>query len=307
MSNNNKMTGMVITSMLAKWLINWLNKERNATSQSWCDFNRLSLEIRPCDVLLVEGHSRASRLIKGLTQSIWTHSAIYIGTLEDIKSADLRDRILEFYPAKPDEQLLIEPLLGEGTIITPLSKYQHENVRICRPKGLSHDDMQHITRHVIDHLGVDYNIRQLLDLARFSFPYRFIPRRWRSSLFEYQTGIPKKTVCSSMIASAFATVQYPIHPIVQHEKDGGVRLYKRNIHMYVPRDFDTSPYFEILKYPFQNLDDPAFYRQLPWDNNGVICNKEGDCFVPTIPATVSETIDGSVAMFSEAPEQVFNE
>ena len=179
--------------------------------------------------------------------------------------------------------MLIEPLLGEGTIITPRSKYKRDHIRICRPRGLEKADIQHITRHVVGHLGLDYNVRQLFDLARFSIPFSFIPRRWRSSLFEHCPGIPNKTVCSSMIASAFAEVQYPILPIIHHKKDGGVRLYKRNIQMYVPRDFDTSPYFDILKYPYPGLDDAARYRQLPWDS-GLVCNSEEDCFTPVMVA-----------------------
>ncbi len=272
---------MAIRAGLGKWLINWLNKETNLGGQAFCDFKRLSLEILPCDVVLVEGRTRASQLIKTVTQSIWTHSAIYIGRLRDIHNDDLRERILEFYPAHPNERLLIEPLLGKGTIVTPLKKYMHDHLRICRPRGLSVPDRHYITRHVVGHLGLDYNIRQLLDLARFSMPYTILPRRWRSSLFEHQPGIPNKTVCSSMIASAFTEVQYPIHPIVHHKKDGRLRLYKRNTRMYMPKDFDTSPYFDVIKYPFIGLDDPSLYRQLPWDNNGMICNTERDCFIPT--------------------------
>ncbi len=282
--DNNKKGGIGSKSVLGNWLINWLNKKNHATGRYLCDFKRLSFEIRPCDVLLVEGRTRASELIKAVTKSTWTHSAIYIGRPKDIKNIELRNRILDFYPAKLNERLLIEPLLGEGTVITPLEKYRHEHLRICRPSGLSLVDMQKITSHVIDHLGLDYNIRQLLDLARFSFPFNIIPRRWRSTLYEHQVGIPNKTVCSSMIASAFATVQYPIRPIVRHEKDGRVRLYNRNNRMYVPRDFDTSPYFDILKYPFPALDDPALYRQLPWDENGVVCNTEQECFMPSTAA-----------------------
>jgi len=295
---------MGIKTMLLNWLINWLNEESHVVGRYQCNFERLSLEIRPCDVLLVEGRTRASEFIKAVTKSIWTHSAIYIGRPSDIKNIELRNRVLEFYPASFNEQLLIEPLLGKGTVITPLSDYKHEHLRICRPSGLSLVDTQMITGHVIDHLGLDYNIRQLVDLARFSFPFNIIPRRWRSTLYQYQVGIPEKTVCSSMIASAFSAVQYPIRPIVHHEKDGGVRLYNRNNRMYVPRDFDTSPYFDILKYPYPALDDPALYRQLPWDNNGVVCNTERECYMPASSPLTSRS---SAAAFNETTVQARNE
>src|SRR5262245_57945490 len=35
--------------------------------------------LRKCDVLLVDGDQRVSQVIKYLTQSAWSHSAIYVG------------------------------------------------------------------------------------------------------------------------------------------------------------------------------------------------------------------------------------
>ena len=57
-------------------------------------------------------------------------------------------------------------------------------------------------------------------------------------------------------------------------------MYKRNFRLYTPPDFDYSPYFEIIKYPLLGLNDLAVYRQLPWDQDGVICNDENDCYIP---------------------------
>src|SRR3569832_2812393 len=70
---------------LKAWLVGrftrWLVKEQPLSDMPLCDFDRLSLEIRPCDVLLVEGRSRVSNIIKNITQTAWTHSALYIGRL----------------------------------------------------------------------------------------------------------------------------------------------------------------------------------------------------------------------------------
>src|SRR3569832_2440606 len=53
---------------LKAWLVGrftrWLVKEQPLSDMPLCDFDRLSLEIRPCDVLLVEGRSRVSNIIK---------------------------------------------------------------------------------------------------------------------------------------------------------------------------------------------------------------------------------------------------
>ena len=266
-----------------KWLtdkfISWLMHEDEITGVPPCDFDRLCFEIRPCDVLLVEGRSRVSEVIKTITQSVWTHSALYIGRMVDIRDKTVREHVSWLYDGDPEDHLIIEPLLGEGTIVSPLKKYATEHLRICRPTGLSHTDAQKVIENAVDHLGHEYDVQQILDIYRFLLPYHFIPRRWRSSLFEHNAGESTRTVCSTMIANAFSSVHFPILPVV-HKSDNGYRLYKRNTLLYTPRDFDYSPYFEIIKYPLLGLNDLAVYRQLPWDQNGVICNDENDCYIP---------------------------
>jgi hypothetical protein len=42
-------------------------------------------------------------------------------------------------------------------------------------------------------------------------------------------------------------------------------MYQRNARFCVPRDFDYSPYFEIIKYPYIDyISDKKGYRELPW-------------------------------------------
>ena len=266
-----------------KWfgdkIIHWLTHESDPLGTPPCDFDRLSFEIRPCDVILVEGRSRVSEVIKTITQSVWTHSALYIGRLVDIEDPNVREHVNWLYDGDPEDQLIIEPLLGEGTIVAPLKKYAKDHLRICRPTGLSRQDARYVINTAAKHLGHEYDVRQLLDLARFFLPYGVLPRRWRSSLFEHHAGESTRTVCSTMIASAFTAVHFPILPVI-HKTGEGFRLYKRNVRLYTPKDFDHSPYFEIIKYPLLGLNDLAVYRQLPWDKDGIICNDENDCFIP---------------------------
>ena len=137
--------GVGLKSWLVKKFTAWLVQERARPEMPLCDFAHLALEIRPCDVLLVEGRSRVSDIIKNITQTIWTHSALYIGRLEDIDDPGLRALIEKFYQGDPGEQLIIEALLGEGTLINPLSKYRGEHLRICRPKSLSQQACDTVT------------------------------------------------------------------------------------------------------------------------------------------------------------------
>ncbi len=271
---------MALKSWLLKKFVGWLNHEFPFDGEPPCDFQRLSDEIRPCDVLLVEGRTRVGNMIKTITTSPWTHSALYLGRLSEIDDPALRCLIQQHYDGDDDDQLLIEPLLGYGTIIRRLDVYEGEHLRICRPSSLTSKDAQIVISRAADHLGVGYDIRQLIDLARFLFPFGIIPRRWRSSLFKAGAGEQTKTVCSTMIAEVFSEVHYPVLPVIHRDEAGDLHLYKRNTRLYTPSDFDYSPYFDIIKYPILGLDDLAVYRQLPWDEEGLVCNAVGDCFVP---------------------------
>lgn len=279
---------MGLKGWLIKRFIAWLNHEKSPGSVAPCDFERLSFEIRPCDVLLVEGRTRIANIIKAVTISHWTHSALYIGRLRDIDDEAIQARILRFYEFDLDEQLVIEPLLGQGTVINPLSKYRNDHLRICRPKGLERSDAQRVIATAVDHLGMQYDMRQLIDLARYILPFGILPKRWRSTLFEYHPGTHSRTVCSTMIADAFAAVHYPVRPVIRRRSDGQLSFHKRNTRLYTPSDFDYSPYFQIVKYPILGFDDVAVYRQLPWDAEGLICNSEDECFLPAPAATKAQ-------------------
>ena len=267
---------------LGKKIVGWLTTEGDSGTPPLCDFDRIRYEIRPCDVLLVEGRSRVSEIIRTVTQSPWSHSALYIGRIHDIDDEELRDKVLSFYDGDPNEQLIIEAWLGEGTVVNPLNKYRDDSLRLCRPDGLARHDAQHVLKFALQHLGFDYDLRQLLDLARLLFPYSVIPRRWRSSLFQHNAGSPTRSVCSSMIAAAFASVKFPVLPVLEERHDGSLRMIPRNTRLFTPRDFDYSPYFDIIKCPHLDFARRPSYRDMPWDRKGRVCNDRGDCYVPTM-------------------------
>ena len=257
----------------------WLTFETPNDSPKLSEFDRLRYSLKPGDVLLVEGRSRVAEIIKLITQSRWTHSMLYIGRIHDIVDHDLRKRVAKYYDYDEDDHLIIESLLGAGTIITSLEKYRDDHLRICRPTALTHQDAQKVIEYAILQLGTDYNVRHLLDLARFMFPYGILPKRWRSSLFEHNAGVPTETICSTMMAEAFASVHFPIQPILHKDAGGQLKLFRRNSKLITPPDFDYSPYFDVIKYPMLDFDELAVYRKLPWDRSGVHCDKNGDCFI----------------------------
>lgn len=231
------------------------------------NFDRIRRELRPCDVLLVEGRSRISDAIKAVTQSPWSHAALYVGRLHDVEDESARRTLARQSGLPPEEQLIIESQLGYGTVVRSLGIYEDEHLRICRPQGLSGDDASQVVSYAINRLGVPYDVRQIFDLARFLIPWAFLPRQWRSSLFTAGVGDETRTVCSTMIAEAFGAVQFPILPLVQRTEDDDVHLYRRNPKLCTPSNFDYSPYFEIIKYPFVDFSTSPAYKLLPWSSD----------------------------------------
>jgi Permuted papain-like amidase enzyme, YaeF/YiiX, C92 family len=193
--------------------------------------------IEPGDVLLVEGNNRISGIIKYLTQSTWSHAALYVGPIDGAQEDD------------GEPHVLIEAYVGDGVISAPLSKYFSYHTRMCRPVGLSYEDRTAVCRYAINRIGFGYDTKNILDLMRFLIPLP-IPQRWRRRMIALGSGDPTKMICSALIAQAFDTVRYPILPRITRAGSRAARreiLHIRDSSLYMPRDFDISPYFEIVK------------------------------------------------------------
>ena len=272
---------MNLFQFIAAPVIAFLNQERKPRKFPLSDYERISYELKPCDVILVEGRTKVSDVIGWITLSPWTHAALYIGRIHDIEDPELQKIIRHHYRGDDSDKLIVESLLGKGTIIRHLKVYEHDHLRICRPSRLNVRDSHQIIRFALSRLGVEYDIRQILDLARLMFPWSVLPRKWRSSLFNYRAGKPTRTVCSTMIAEAFAFVQFPILPLVKRSANGNgqYQLFRRNPKLATPSDFDYSPYFEIIKYPFIDFSHSKDYHLLPWHGDEELIGEENDFYI----------------------------
>lgn len=265
----------------------WLNRTKPPRKFPLSDFERITHELRICDVLLVEGRTTVSDIIRWLTNSPWTHAALYVGRLYDIEDAEVRAHVESHYDGEPGDRLVIESLLGFGTVVRSIEVYRDDHLRICRPARLSHTDAQQVISYASTQLGLDYDVRHIFDLARFLLPWYILPRRWASTLFRSRPGRPERTVCSTMIAEAFGYVSFPILPLVKHSEEGKTRLFRRNPKLCTPSDFDYSPYFEIIKYPFIDFYHED-YHLLPWKGGGSLSPDEADFYIDDMVEENSE-------------------
>lgn len=208
--------------------------------------------MRPADVLLIEGNNRVSKAIKYLTQSTWSHAALYVGNA----------------PGQSDAEL-IEADIVHGVIAVPLGKYAGFNLRICRPLGLTAEDQQGVVEYARAHLGMRYDLKNVFDLMRYLLPTPPWPSRYRRRLIAFGSGDPTRGICSTLIAQAFQSIRYPILPraaegcgeIAEQDQSDSTCLEARHYSHFTPRDFDLSPYFAVVK---PTLETGFQYKRLYW-------------------------------------------
>jgi hypothetical protein len=218
--------------------------------------------LQPGDVLLVEGNTRVSNAIKYLTQSTWSHSALYVGNAVGRVTPD------------GEPLSLIEVNLGEGCIAAPLSKYELYNTRICRANGLTPQDRARLVDFMVRSVGTGYDMKNITDLMRYFLPAPPVPARWRRRLLAFGSGDPTRAICSSLIAHAFQRIHYPILPVITREfrRDPLARsqrseiVHIRHHSLYAPRDFDLSPYFHVVK---PTLETGFDYHKLKWPSQAL--------------------------------------
>lgn len=272
-----------MTNRIASWLGHRLARYLNHPIKRYEPFaisdpQRLAAALVPADVVLVEGNRRVSTAIKYLTQSTWSHAALYVGDFPDNGGADA--------------PTLIEADMERGVIAVPLSSVAGVNTRVCRPIGLEPQDRQRVCRYVIERLGLTYDLKNVIDLARYLLPVPPVPVYWRRRMLALGSGDPTRAICSTLIAQAFESVRYPILPRIErrtlagadvHAREYGVReiLHIRHYSLFTPRDFDISPYFRIIN---PTIEGDFDYLALHWGDQASAVSQQGQA-MPQLPTS----------------------
>ena len=216
-----------IGSILASFLTKEISKKLSHNIYYQVSLDEIKPILRPCDVILIEGKSRVSKAIQFITESNWSHAAIFIGKYKNF------------------ENCLIEVKLVDGCTYTDINYYSNYNIRVCRPMFLSSLAKRDMLNFFKNKIGVTYDLRNIFDLCRFAYPNPPIPKKYRRNLIGIGAGTPTKAICSTLIARGFEKANHPILPLQEISEKRN--LVKRHHSFCLPKDFDISPFFEIIK------------------------------------------------------------
>ncbi len=245
-----------VTSALGRAIATYIEKQtKGYVLLSAISSDKVRACLRPGDVVLVEGDRRISAAIKYLTQSTWSHAAMFVGDGpgRDLIEADLRDGV---------RYLALDELL-------------HLNLRICRAVGLTAEDQQRVTDHMRASLGHRYDLKNVVDLARYLLPQPPVPKRFRRRMLALGSGDPTRAICSTLIAEAYQSIRYPILPMIETLQKGSEIteiLHIKHFSLFAPRDFDVSPYFQVIKPTIEHGFD---YKALRWGGPAPIGRQPG--------------------------------
>jgi len=235
------------------------------------------------DVLLVEGEQRISQVIKLLTHSTWSHTAVYIGDELLHRGGELRERALEAW-GEDARHMIVEALM-DGVVAQPLVKYAHLNVRLVRPHRLRPEHLKTVLDDAVAAIGWRYDLRNIVDLAKHFASVFLFPSRLRRERLRMGSDVQTEVICSSLIGQLYQRVGFPVAPTVTFPGHGpGLRptrpgvtrrfflrrgfepqgiFRRRHPTLLTPRDFDLSPFFEVVK--FNAVADGVFdYERIQW-------------------------------------------
>lgn len=251
------------------------------------DLGALIADLRKGDVILVEGDQRVSAIIRYLSQSCWSHSALYIGD-ELIRRGGERAAWARDAFGNEAAHLVVEAL-PSGVVVSPVAKYVDYNLRVCRPHRIRPDHVRTLMDDAVATIGWRYDLRNVFDLARYLIPVSFVPPHFRNAALHFGSGEPTEVICSSLLARLFEKIRFPILPTVTFPERGEAapeeprgRLVRRifgepsddaytgifrmrHPTLITPRDFDLSPFFDIVKQnPLERGDFD--YSRILWDD-----------------------------------------
>jgi uncharacterized protein YycO len=184
--------------------------KRDSGSES-AEAQSLSPALRPGDVLLTDGNTRAAAIVRRVTRSMWSHVSMYVGPLEE----------------GPDPRCIVEADVAAGVRSVRLSELKGLHVRVLRPRDLDDADRRRLAEWVVSRIGDEYDLAHAWALGtrllRLPLASRFAPTTLAQDA--------KRFICSSLLAHAFALI--------------GLQIFADH-RSATPRDFENVALFEAI-------------------------------------------------------------
>jgi hypothetical protein len=188
---------------------------RRQPASAMTDVRVLAPKLRPGDVLLTDGKTRAAALVRRVTRSPWAHVSMYVGPLEE----------------GPEPRCVVEADMAAGVRAVPLSELDDQQIRVLRATFLTDCERRRLAKWVINRIGDGYDLALALALARrlllLSLP--LAARQVPDSMAEGT----RHFICSSLLVQAFMLVGHQISTEPRH---------------ITPRDFDGAAGFEVMRF-----------------------------------------------------------
>ncbi len=202
-------------SQLLRLLVRYLAQPvKRQTASKRADVRILAAVLRPGDVLLTGGTTRAAALVRRVTRSSWAHVSMYVGPLEE----------------GPEPRCIVEADVAAGVRAVPLSELDDQQVRVLRATFLGGDERRRLAEWVVSRIGDGYDLALALALAKrlllLSLPLaaRQVPGP--------MAGSARHFICSSLLVQAFMLVGHQISTEPRY---------------ITPRDFDGASGFEVVR------------------------------------------------------------
>ncbi|GAB2694723.1 YiiX/YebB-like N1pC/P60 family cysteine hydrolase [Aliiglaciecola sp. 3_MG-2023] len=242
-------------------------------SETTCEPEALIQTLKKGDVLLIDGVSRVSTAIKYLTQSTWSHATLCISDQYQVENPDMT------------KVQLLEADVVEGVRVVNIQEYVQQGTRICRPVGLNPEDIEKVINYGQQRIGHQYDTKNIFDLARYLIQTPPVPVGWRREMLSLGSGDPTRAICSSLLAEGFQSIGYPIlpqkvKPAASRARESKIKHFFQSRHptLFVPKDFDISPYFAIIKPTIEQHFDPYTFN---WDSNTKVKQEKQPSIVKT--------------------------
>jgi hypothetical protein len=221
-----------IRNALYKGLVSYLVAPVAAVESVQRPRKDLAALMQPGDVILVAGKTRFASLVCKLTQSTWSHVAIYVGPGHHNDAA----------------HCIVEADVEAGVRMITLADLADHDIQVVRASRLPESSRQELIDYLLSRVGLSYDLNHVIELARLVM---FAPSpfgRWLSPK-TMRRADPTRAVCSTLVAHALFTAGVSVgsSPVVaarlQHAAKESQDDLRAALDYLVPGDFERLPEF----------------------------------------------------------------